>query len=360
MKLFVNARFLTQPITGVQRYGIECSRQIKKLYPETVWICPKGVLDEALKNELGAIEIGRNTGHIWEQADLPLFLRSQGNPPLLNFANTAPLFYANNYLVLHDLAFYHHPEWNSKLFAAWYNFLIPRIAKRAWHIFTVSETVKVDIEAAYNVPGDKITVAYNGISQILRNTLQASTITDTKEKIILSVGTFNARKNQGNLVKAFLRSAVKDQYELILVGNKNKVFKNSGLPQDEKSLAHQHVRILEDISETELVQLYRRAEIVASVSRYEGFGIPLLEGIYCGCKILCSDIPVYRELYSDVSVFCDPEDTDSIATALSDVVTSDETRKASFMEHLLSQYSYEQSAEKIMAVIKGQLSTPVN
>ena len=81
MKIFVNARFLTQPVSGVQRYGIECSRQIKKLLPDTVFLTPKNILHHDIANELGARVIGLNTGHLWEQADLPLFLLRNGLPP---------------------------------------------------------------------------------------------------------------------------------------------------------------------------------------------------------------------------------------------------------------------------------------
>ncbi len=104
MKLFINARFLTQPISGVQRYGIECSRQIKKLNPETIFVTPANIIHTSIAAELGAITIGKNTGHRWEQIDLPRYLKSVDSPPLINLANTGPLFYKNSYLTIHDLA----------------------------------------------------------------------------------------------------------------------------------------------------------------------------------------------------------------------------------------------------------------
>src|SRR5690348_16046794 len=121
MKIFVNARFLTQPLSGVQRYGIECSRQIKKLLPDVTFIAPHNVLHKDIAKELNVKVVGVNKGHLWEQVDLPFYLAKQKHPPLLNLANTGPLLYSNNFITIHDLAFYHRPEWNSKAFSTWYN-----------------------------------------------------------------------------------------------------------------------------------------------------------------------------------------------------------------------------------------------
>ena len=223
MKIFVNARFLTQALSGVQRYGIECSRQIKKLYHEAIFVCPENILHHDIAEELEAQIVGKRTGHVWEQSELPLFLAKKGKPPLLNLANTAPFFYNNNYITIHDLAFYHHPEWNSKLFSAWYNILIPRLAYKCRHIFTVSKTMKDEITRCYHIPGPKISVTYNGIGQTMLSDKMADT--GKKEKIILSVGSFNTRKNHQNLIAAFLQSDIKSTFQLVIIGDKNKVFK---------------------------------------------------------------------------------------------------------------------------------------
>src|SRR4051812_10015581 len=108
MKIFVNARFLTQPLSGVQRYGIECSLQIKKIRPATVFLTPPGAIHTEVAEQLGAQTIGTHSGHRWEQFDLVSYMRKQKGAPLVNLANTAPLFYSNNYITIHDLAFYHH------------------------------------------------------------------------------------------------------------------------------------------------------------------------------------------------------------------------------------------------------------
>ena len=94
--LFVNARFLTQHITGVQRYAIEISKQLKfKLRDGVVFLSPENIVHNEIARNLGVRVIGKNSGHIWEQLDLPIYIKREGSPLLLNLANTAPVFYKN-------------------------------------------------------------------------------------------------------------------------------------------------------------------------------------------------------------------------------------------------------------------------
>lgn len=317
MKIVINARFLTQVLSGVQRYGIECSRQIKKIYPEAIFICPKNILHHDVARELAAVTIGRNTGHLWEQIDLPFYLSHHNSPPLLNLANTAPLTYRNNFITIHDLAFHIHPEWNSKLFSTWYNTIMPKLARRAKHIFTVSETVKQELQEIYNIPSNAISITYNGISEHMLSEVPCTQ--EEKEKIILSVGSFNKRKNHHTLIQAFLESPLSNEYKLVIIGDRNKVFSESGLSLDK--LTNKNIEIHHSFTDDALIAMYRKAEMAVSLSLYEGFGIPILEGLFFGCRIICSDIPVYRELYHNHASFCDPVNVQSVIAALNTSAT---------------------------------------
>lgn len=344
MKLFINARFLTQPISGVQRYGIECSRQIKALWPGCVFVTPYDILHHDIAAELGAVVVGKNKGHIWEQVDLVFYLCKYKDAALLNLANTGPLLFGSNYTVIHDLAFYHHPGWNSRAFSLWYNFMVPRLARRSRHIFTVSETVKKELCTCFRLPEGKVSVTYNGIGSKM---LAAPHSGLGKEKMILSVGTFNIRKNQQTLVKAFLASDIKNEYVLVLAGDRNKVFRESGITGE---MASDRIKIYDRLTDADLLDLYGRAEVVVSLSNYEGFGIPVIEGLYFGCKILCSDIPVYRELFSNFATFCEQNDVAAVASGLSRTVSAPPIAEES-ITLLLEKYNYRRAAETILAAV---------
>lgn len=304
-------------------------------------MAPPDIRNAAVAAELGAVVVGTRTGHAWEQIDLPRHLRRLGSPPLWNPCNTAPLCYNNNFITLHDLAFYYYPQWNSRAFALWYNILVPRIVRGSRHVFTVSHTVKGDITAVYGVPAHKVSITYNGLS----DAMMVGSDGQRKEKIVFAVGSFNMRKNHHRLIEAF-RLAAPEGYRLVITGDKNKVFADTGI--NEQTLAGSHIEIRHSMTDAELVDLYRKAAVLVSVSLYEGFGIPVLEGLYHGCSILCSDIPVYRELYGGVATFCNPTEIASIARGIAAAVQA----KAPLRDRvgaLMQQCSYDAAADEIIA-----------
>ena len=344
MKLYVNARFLTQPVTGVQRYAIECSRKIKKLYPNTLFLTPHNIWNKNVATELDAVIVGSHSGHVWEQIDLPRYMNKQtATPPLFKPCNTAPLLYPNNFITLHDLAFYTHPEWNSRLFSTWYNFLIPRLVSKCAHLFTVSNTVGAEIQDTYRVPASSISVTYNGIASEMQAENRVGQL--PKQKMILAVGSFNLRKNHQSLIAAFINSNIKDTHSLVLVGDENKVFRDTGI--DPQSLKDNNIIVHSHLADEDLISLYCQAEILVSLSVYEGFGIPLLEGLFFGCKLVCSDIPVYRELYSSVATFTNPVSEAAIVNALNTSMSAD-TPSAQSVKELCAAYNYQTSATTIL------------
>ena len=101
MNIVVNARFLSQHITGVQRFAIEISKELNKMDAQVRFIAPSNIIHKDIANELGAEPIGRLSGHLWEQIVLPKYLKGLGSPLLVNFCNTAPLNYSNNIVTIH-------------------------------------------------------------------------------------------------------------------------------------------------------------------------------------------------------------------------------------------------------------------
>lgn len=220
MKIFVNSRFLTQKITGSQRFAIEISKQLKKITPDRfVFVAPKNIVHNDLARELDVKIIGVNTGHIWEQIDLPLYLKKQGSPLLLNLVNTAPLSYNHKMVVIHDISWKHFPKTFSKKFYLWYKFLIPKIIKTSKFVFTVSNFSKSDLMKEFDLKDNFVKVVYNSVSDIFKF------LNLKKEKIILSVASLQPYKNLEGLIKAFI--FLKNQnkfldFKLILVGGYNK------------------------------------------------------------------------------------------------------------------------------------------
>ena len=339
--LYINARFLTQNITGVQRFAIEISKQLKRLYKNDIeFVSPKNIIHIDLANELYVKIIGNTTGHLWEQIDLPKYLKSIDNPLLINLANTAPLFYKNKIVTIHDLAFLHHPEWFSRKFTFVYNLMIPKIAKDSRHILTVSNYVKEDISKSYHISLNNISTIYNSYADIFSNhNLE-------KEDYVLSVGSIDPRKNLKSLIDIFRDKTVK----LVIVGQQNKVF--SALKLDDLP---NNIVFTGYVDDDELVQLYNNAKIFVYPSFFEGFGIPPLEAQACGCPVICSEKTSLPEVGKDSVIYCNPYDKNDIAERIDLVLNNDRLQKELIEKGYenIKRFSWEKSAQEIIKVIEG-------
>ena len=298
----INGRFLTQRITGVQRFAFLLVEALKHKYPSIKVYVPKGNYNH-LPFEVEII--GTRQGVLWEQVDLPFFLKKKGKPTLVNLCNVAPLFYGNNVITLHDVAFKVNPIWFGWAFQAYYNFLIPLLIKKAKHIITVSEFSKSEIQKHYKVKENAISVVYN----ICRITPVTNS---EKQPFILFVGSLNPRKNLNTLLKAYEK--VNQSIQLYIVGEKEKSFADS--PELSKYLANKNIVFKGYVSDEELDNYYKGAQLFVSLSHYEGFNIPVLEALASGAEVLISDIPVHRELYNGVASFANPMDSEEVASKI--------------------------------------------
>jgi len=353
-KIIINARFLSQKITGSQRFAIEISRRLKKIRSDIIFVAPKNIIYEDLAKELDIKIIGVNTGHIWEQIDLSLYLKKLGNPLLVNLVNTAPLFYRNKIVTIHDISWKHFPKSVSKNFYLYYNFLIPRIAKNSLHIFTVSEFSKKDIASNLNIDEHKIIVVYNAVAKHFRH------LGLKNGNIILSVATLQPYKNMESLIRAFI--LLKDRYpemrnyKLVLVGGINqRVFRQTEV----RKLADNREDIIFTgyVSDEKLVKWYNMAQAFVLPSKFEGFGLPPLEAMACGCPVIVSNIASLPEVCGDAAYYVDPYDVDSIAKGIYKVLTDENLRQRLVQKGFerVKLFSWEKTAKQILEIFEKVL-----
>ncbi len=339
-KIIINCRFLTQPISGVQRFAIELCRELKKLRPNLIFVSPKNVMHKDIVRELEVLEIGRLRGHLWEQIELKLFVeRNKGL--LISLCNTAPLFVKKQIVTIHDLSFMHHPEWFSFKFRKVYNFLIPKITRRSLHIFTVSETSKKELIETLDIQSNKITVIYNAVAPIFQRPISEEPPQITKkEKYILTVSSHHPRKNFKKLVEAYLQLKRKD-IKLVIAGNFNKHFKEENIASSDTIL------FKENVDDEALVELYSNAALFVYPSLYEGFGIPIIEAMSLGTPACISDIPVFREICGDNAVYFDPNSAQSIKEKIEYSLVNPMECNNDY----LKQYNWKSSSKRVNEVI---------
>ncbi|AQG81316.1 glycosyltransferase family 4 protein [Spirosoma montaniterrae] len=354
--IVVNARFLTQPITGTQRFAIELCRGLKQLRPDITLLAPDRIIHKDIAEELNVQVVGRmRKGILWEQLELPLLLNRLGNPLLLNFCNLAPIMYRNNVVSVLDLSFKLHPEWFSRRFSLLYNFFIPREVAGAKRIITISENTKQDIAQHYGVPLTKIDIVYPSVSSIFLEP-PAQKLPNKYGSYILAVSSIDPRKNFAGLIEAF-KAGNFGETKLLIVGSEHKVFADNRI----KELVAGDPRVVFTgyVSDTDLVGLYQNAQVFAYPSFFEGFGIPPLEAMACGCPTLVSNTTSLPEVCGDASVYVDPHKIESITNGLTTILNDAALRKSLIEKgyQRLPLFDLNKSVIKLMDVIK-EVSSP--
>jgi alpha-1,3-rhamnosyl/mannosyltransferase len=195
-------------------------------------------------------------------------------------------------VTIHDLSFERDPSLMGRKDLAVFKRVVPRAARKAARVLTVSERTKADLEAVYDLSPDRIVVTPNGVDH-------AFTPGDTghARDYVLTVGAIQPRKNQ----LAALAAAQAAGLPLVVVGPA----KDAGLADE---LRRRGARIEGYVETERLVQLYRGAACLVMSSRYEGFGLPVLEAMACGTPVVTVPEPALLEVVGDAAVVVEDGD----------------------------------------------------
>jgi len=266
-------------------------------------------------------------GHIWEQVYLPTQLQHR---LLWSPGNTGPLTVGRQVLTVHDLASLEHPEWFERKFALWYGFLLPRLVRKVRAIITVSHFSKERIVQLMGAEPERIQVIPNGVEERFRPAdreavKEVRTSLDLKNPYILYVGSVEPRKNLPILLEAW-RTGGFDGATLAIAGASGHLFARLQFDSVPKG-----VRLLGPVEDNILPILYSGAAGFVYPSVYEGFGLPPLEALACGCPVAVSDIPVHRELFDGTAIFFDPFNTEELASKLERLLSLDGGTRASLI-----------------------------
>jgi len=349
-KVFVNGRFLTQHITGVQRFAVEISKVLNQKYPERFhFLAPEKLLHKDVIKSANLSSFGRTNGLFWEQVELPQYLNHLGpdKPLLLNLGNSAPLLYGNKVTSLHDVAFLENPSWYSRGFMLWYKFMIPRSLRSSRHVLTVSDFSKREIMKHYEINPAKITVIHNAVADFFLQENDKE-IKNLPESFLLAVSSEGPRKNLINVLKAYRKvQELKPQLKLIVAGGaSSKPFRDHQL---KSLLAEMSITLTRPVDDATLRNYYAKAACLVYPTLYEGFGIPPMEAAAQNCPSVVSANSAMREIYSDAAMFCEPHDVESIVSSVLELLDNKDLRnRLTFKAKVnLKKYSWEKSADRI-------------
>ena len=342
LKVYINGRFLANPITGINRFAYEICLELSKILDIHIIVPRKSILSCYDVSSLNIIEFGCGNSHLWEQLVLPCFFLFKNNYLLVNFSGLGPILVKKKVITIHDVSFLHNPKWFSKKYYILYKSLTPISIRTSRHIFTVSNFSKCEILKYYPfVNPNKVSIVYNAtkIHNFCKNRV------DNRAKTILTVGSLDPRKNLTTLTTALEDIALKDVSLRVIGGINNKVFKDTGVR------LHNNVKLLGRVNDKQLQEEYFKAKLFVLPSLYEGFGIPPLEALSYGTDIAVSDIPVFHEIFEDAAIYFNPNDANDIAEKIRKYMNKTITVNQDSKERILKKFSWSSSAKIIQQVL---------
>lgn len=325
-RVFFNARFLTQSASGVQRYAAELISATDRLIGlgevdsaqlSFSLLAPRQPQRSLNLTNIPTKQVGRFQGHLWEQAELPLYTKGG---LLFSPGNTSPVSTSKQIVTIHDAAVFAVPQAFSQAFRVWYKTLLPRVGRVARKVLTDSEFSKRELVRYCGVAADKIQVIPLGSEHVLRNVPDDSVIEKHdlhRRPFILAVSNQNPSKNFAALARALQRLDT-SSFDVVIVGGVNpKVFQTS------VELPSEDIKYIGYVDDEELLALYKRAACFIYPSLYEGFGLPPLEAMTCGCPVIVSDAASLPEVCGDAALYCDPYSPQDIAEKIQRVMGDD-------------------------------------
>lgn len=315
--VFINGRFLTQSVTGVQRYADELIKQIdhmldhgeisRELYSFII-LTPKNQRRTIELKHIELRQVGFLTGHLWEQLELPLFTRGS---LLLNLCNVGPLLKRNQFVTIHDAAVFAAPKGFTLLFRTWYKFLLVTNGRLCKKVLTVSQFSKHELVKYCKINPAKIIVTPLGREHVYR-AVADRTIFERKNiglrPYVLAVCSTNPNKNFKSVIEAF-RGVEELSFDLVIAGDINrKVFAG----EIDDLLSNPHIIHCGYVTDDELRALYEQAMCFIFPSIYEGFGIPPLEAMSYGCPVIASRKASIPEVCADAVLYIDHEHSQDI------------------------------------------------
>jgi glycosyltransferase involved in cell wall biosynthesis len=327
----INGRFLSRPVTGVERYAIELVKAIDQLiengeirsdrYSFTL-LAPKNIKDDLKFKNIRLKKVGILKGHLWEQLELPLYVR---NGFLINLCNAGPALKKNQFVTIHDASVYGYPQAYSLFFRLWYKILFKLIGNFSRKIITVSAFSLNELVRYCKINREKISFIHEGKEHILSLVSDSALMARLeigKRPYILAVSSLSPNKNFAAIIRAIEILGEAD-FDIVIAGGVNsRVFRRTNLKSSS------FVRYTGYVTDAELKALYENAHCFIYPSFYEGFGLPPLEALACGCPVIVSGTASLPEVCKDAALYCDPHNPADLAEKITRLMKDDNLRNS--------------------------------
>jgi glycosyltransferase involved in cell wall biosynthesis len=342
----VDADVLGRRRTGDESYVSSLLAELAKLddglrlaavtrHPELV---PEGV---------EAVELDARSQILRMGIGMPRLLRRL-RPQLAHFQHVvAPWCPCPAVVTIHDLSFERHPELLGRRDRLVFRTMVPRSVRQAARVLAVSEWTKRDLVEHYGIPEEKIVVTPNGVDSLF----EPNGARRNGAPYVLFVGTLQPRKDPLAALEAL--ALVDSELRLVLVGPD----KGSGAEAQRtasKLGLDGRVEFAGHVEKQELAELYRGAECLVFPSRYEGFGLPVVEAMASGTPVVATAAGSIPEIAGDAAVLVEPGDPVALAGGIERAL-ADRERLVSVGLERARRFSWAETARRTLAVYRELL-----
>ena len=315
----INGKFIGAPLNGVHRTAALYAGAMLATVSaagrpgvDVEVLAPRPLPDDPVFRALSprVVPSRLGSGQGWEMVALPRAARGR---LLINLCNLAPIAHPDFVVMIHDAQTYLHPEDYSGRQAAAYRLLLPLIARRARRVLTVSDFARRSLARHGVAPVEKIAVVHNGADHLSdvapdEGVLAAHGL--SPDGYALALGTAKGYKNVPRLFAAFDHPDLADLPLVVAGGPPADAYVRHGVAPPPGAIFLGHV------SDAALRALYACAAMFLFPSRTEGFGLPPVEAMGCGCPVIAAEAGAMPEVCGAGAVLVDPESTEAWRAAV--------------------------------------------
>ena len=340
MKIAIEAqRLFRRKKHGMEIVALEIIKELQKINTnDTFFVIAKNDTDDQCISETANFSIKKINSKFypfWEQIRLPQLLKKIKPDILHCTANTAPLFVSTQLIItIHDVIYMESVDFSGSSYQNFGNLyrklIVPKVAKKAKIIITVSEFEKQIIAKRLSLPKNKIRVIYNAVNPQFKIINRESLVSfknkhQLPDHFILHFGNTAPKKNTIGVLKAYsiYCSNNKNNFTLVIT-DCSKNYIEGLLKEINEPKLIKKINILSYISFSEVPFLYNLANIFLYPSQRESFGMPVIEAMACGIPVITSTTSALPEIAGGAAVLVDPKNATEIAEQITTLINDEE------------------------------------